>query len=492
MEFEIGLKRINNEMLKTNFLTLAAFTGITMILGCATTKVAAQNKAAKSAVAPMSEMDCWLTTANQSSLLQKQNAVLAFGKTANSNPNIEVDETKKFQAVDGFGYTLTGGSATLINKLDAAKKATLLEELFGNRPSSIGVSYLRISIAASDLSSQVFSYDDLPVGQTDPTLSHFNLSQDTVDLIPLLKQILAINPKIKILGSPWSPPVWMKDNGNPMGGSLLPQYYNVYANYFVKYIQAMSANGIAIDAVTLQNEPQHGGNNPSMIMSAEQQAAFVKVLGPAFKMAGISTKIIVWDHNCDNAKFPVTVLNDKAAKPFIDGSAFHLYNGDISALSEVKKAHPDKNLYFTEQWTGSKSSFDGDFMWHVKNVVIGSMNNWAKTALEWNLANDAFYGPHTTGGCTECKGALTIAGDITRNVGYYIIAQASKFVPAGSVRIGSATASGITNVAFLTPAGKKVLLVLNEKNTPANFNIKFKNKWVAASLPAVSAGSFVW
>ena len=478
-------------MPKTNATSLLSFTVI-MLLTFSHSRVSSQNTATTSSVTPISEMDYWLTTASQTCLLQKQNTVLALGKIANSNPNIEVNETKTFQVVDGFGYTLTGGSATLINKLDAVKKSALLDELFGNSTSSIGISYLRISIAASDLSAEVFSYDDLPAGQTDPTLSHFNLSQDSIDLIPLLKQILAINPKIKILGSPWSPPVWMKDNGNSMGGHLLPQFYSVYANYFVKYIQAMKTNGIVIDAVTLQNEPQHGGNNPSMVMSAEQQAAFVKVLGPAFKKAGITTKIIVWDHNCDNAKFPITVLNDPAAKAYIDGSAFHLYNGEITALSDVKKAHPNKNLYFTEQWTGSKGSFDGDFKWHVKNVIIGSMNNWAKTALEWNLANDSSYGPHTPGGCTECKGALTIGSEITRNVAYYIIAQASKFVPAGSIRIGSTSIAGVTSVAFITPAGKKVLLALNEANTVANFNIKYKNRWVAASLPANSAGTFVW
>jgi glucosylceramidase len=163
------------------------------------------------------------------------------------------------QSVDGFGYTLTGGSAYLINHMGSAEKAALLDEFFGSGTNSIGVSYLRVSIGASDLNAAVFSYDDMPAGQTDVSLSHFSLAQDTVDFIPVLKQILAINPNIKILGSPWSPPVWMKDNGNTIGGGLLPQYYSVYAQYFVKYIQAMQAKGIAVDAITIQNEPQYGG-----------------------------------------------------------------------------------------------------------------------------------------------------------------------------------------------------------------------------------------
>jgi len=440
------------------------------------------------------EIEWWLTKADQSVLLQKQTAILSFGDSLNSNPTIEMDSTKSLQTVDGFGYTLTGGSATLINKLPAEQKRELLQDLFGKNENSISISYLRISIGASDLSAEVFSYDDIPTGQTDTSLKFFSLSKDTVDLVPLLKEILAIDPSIKIMGSPWSPPVWMKDNGNSKGGSLLPKYYNVYAQYFVKYINTMKVNGITIDAITPQNEPQHGGNNPSMVMSAEQQAEFIKNnLGPAFKTAGITTKIIIWDHNCDNPKYPITILNDPAAKQYIDGSAFHLYNGDISALDTVHNLHPDKNIYFTEQWTGAKGSFDGDLKWHTRNVIIGSMRNWSKIALEWNLANDSSYNPHTPGGCTECKGALTINGDIKRNVGYYIVAHVSKFVPPGSVVMASnIPENDLPNVSFKTPGGKKVLIVLNDGATDKNFNIKYQNKTAVASLPANSVASYTW
>jgi glucosylceramidase len=435
----------------------------------------------------------WITKGDKLALLQKQTELLVFSSPSNSNPVVDVDSTITYQSVDGFGYTLTGGSAFLINRLPAAQKTALLQELFGNGDNSIGISYLRVSIGASDLSAEVFSYNDMPAGQTDVNLTNFSLSKDTVDLIPLLKEILLINPNIKIMGSPWSPPVWMKDNSSSIGGTLQLQYYNVYANYFVKYINAMKLKGIIIDAITIQNEPQHGGNNPSMVMSAVQQANFVKNnLGPAFQSAGISTKIIIWDHNCDNANYPISILNDAAAKSFIDGSAFHLYAGDISAMSAVHNAHPDKNLYFTEQWTAGNGSFDGDLKWHLKNVIIGSMKNWSKVALEWNLASDAGYNPHTPGGCTQCKGALTLDGTITRNVGYYIIAHASKFVPPGSVRIESVNAGSIYNVAFKIPDGRKVLIVLNDGSTAASFNIKFKGKWAPAILPAGGVGTYMW
>ena len=442
---------------------------------------------------PTTGITAWITKGDRSALLEKQANLLPFGSASNTNPTIEVDSTISYQTIDGFGYSLTGGSAYHINRLAAAQKSSLLQELFGNNENSISISYLRVSIGASDLSAEVFSYDDMPAGQTDINLVNFNLSKDTVDVIPLLKEILLINPAIKIMGSPWSPPVWMKDNGSSIGGSLQTQYYNVYAKYFVKYVQAMKAKGITIDAITPQNEPQHGGNNPSMLMSALQQADFIKNhLGPAFQAAAITTKIIIWDHNCDNPNYPITVLNDAGAKAFIDGSAFHLYNGDISALSTVRAAHPDKNLYFTEQWTSSTGSFDGDLKWHLKNVIIGSMQNWSKVALEWNLANDGGYNPHTPGGCTQCKGALTLDGAINRNVAYYIVAHASKFVPPGSVRISSVSAGSIFCTAFKRPDGKKVLIALNDGNATGNFNIKFKGQTAVASLPAGAVATYVW
>jgi glucosylceramidase len=408
-----------------------------------------------------------------------------------------VDSATVFQTIDGFGYTLTGGSAMLINGMDASSRSALLQELFGNNDNSIGLSCLRISIGASDLNASPFTYDDVVSGQTDTTLASFSLNPDQAGgtgLIPLLKEIIAIRPSIKIIATPWSAPVWMKDNNNFKGGSLLPEYYSVYARYFVKYIQSMQDEGISIDAITPQNEPLNPDNNPSLYMTAPQEADFVKnELGPAFHDAGITTKIIIYDHNCDKPEYPLSILNDAEALPFINGSAFHLYTGDISALSTVHDAFPDKAVYFTEQYTASTGAFAGDLAWHMKNVIIGSMRNWSRMALEWNLANDPDFNPHTVGGCNTCKGALTISGEtVSRNVAYYIIAQASKFVPAGSVRIASNNAGSLYTVAFLRPDGKKVLIVFNDGGSASSFNIRFKTKWVSSQLPAGSAGTFVW
>ncbi|HEY1056142.1 MAG TPA: glycoside hydrolase family 30 beta sandwich domain-containing protein [Emticicia sp.] len=439
------------------------------------------------------QVEVWLTNADKSALLQKQNEVLSFGNEKTDGPTIFVDDTKRFQSMDGFGFTLTGGSATLINQLKETEKAALLKELFAIDQNNIGISYLRISIGASDLSDHVFTYNDLANGETDPNIQKFSLAEEQKDLIPVLKQILKINPAIKILGSPWTPPVWMKTNGNSKGGSLKPEFYQAYARYLVKYIQAMQKEGIRIDAITIQNEPLHPGNNPSLLMLPSEQTTFIKKnLGPAFKASAIKTKIILYDHNADRPDYPISVLNDPEARKYIDGSAFHLYGGTIEALKDVHEAHPDKNLYFTEQWIGAPGNFAGDLKWHVKNLIIGAPRNWAKNVLEWNLAADPKQNPHTDGGCTECLGAITIGNSIVRNPAYYIVAHASKFARPGSVRISSNITLGLANVAFKTPTGKTVLIVLNESNKPQAFTIASKGKLLNQSLNAGSVATYIW
>jgi glucosylceramidase len=443
-----------------------------------------------------SDIEFWLTTPDKTSLFAKNASGPSFGTEVKSGlPIIDVDTTQRFQTIDGFGYALTGGSADLINeKLSPAQRDALLKELFLTNDKNIGVSYLRVSIGASDLDDHVFSYNDLPPGKTDKELKNFTLKEDQQNLIPVLKEILKLNPDIKIMGSPWSPPVWMKSNKHVKGGKLLPEYYGTYANYFVKYIQGMAAEGIVIDAVTPQNEPEHPGNTPSMAMTALEQADFVKNhLGPAFEQAGLKTKIVIYDHNCDHPEYPITILNDPDAKKYIDGSAFHLYLGEIEALSKVHEAHPDRNVYFTEQWTWSKGEFPGDLRWHAKHLVIGATRNWSRNVLEWNLAADQNFDPHTDdGGCSECMGAITIGNEVTRNVSYYIIAHASKFVRPGSVRVASNIVDGLHNVAFLTPEGKKVLVVVNDNDSVKEFGIRLANKTAGASLPGGAVGTFVW
>jgi glucosylceramidase len=472
-----------------HLLPILLFSGILIQASC---KKSGGSPTTAPPPAAIATIDYWLTKNDQTVLLQKQ-PQLAFGQVNNSFLTIEVDSSQAFQNMDGFGFTLTGGSAYVINRLPATEKTALLRELFSNDDNAIGVSYLRLSMGASDLDASVFSYDDVGAGQTDINLDKFSLAPDKTELIPLLKEILAIQPAIKLLATPWSAPVWMKDNNSTIGGSLQTKYYDVYAKYFLKYIQQMKAEGITIDAITPQNEPLNPHNNPSMVMTALEQTNFIKNnLGPAFQTAGLATKIITYDHNCNKPDYPISILNDAAARSFVDGSAFHLYEGTIDALSTVHTTYPDKNIYFTEQYTSSTGSFGGDLKWHLKNVLIGATRNWSRTVLEWNLANDGGFGPHTIGGCTTCKGALTIGTGITRNVAYYIIAHASKFVPAGSTRIGSNNAAELNSVAFKTPAGKKVLIVENDGVYMSTVNIKYKGNWATTTLPAGSVATFIW
>ncbi len=407
-----------------------------------------------------------------------------------------VDSETTYQIMDGFGFTLSQGSAKHLLAMSDSARLALLQELFGNGEKDIRTTYIRLPVAASDLNEFPFSYNDLSDSTaTDSELENFSLSYDTLDVIPVLKQILEINPDIKLMASPWSPPKWMKDNKDTRGGSLLEKFEPVYAQYLVRYIQEMEKLGFQIDALTIQNEPLHPGNNPSLLMLPEQQARFIGLhLGPAFQAAGIKTKIIVYDHNADRPDYPITVLSDSIANPFIDGSAFHLYGGQIEALSEVHQAFPDKNIYFTEQWVGAPGNLAGDIPWHVKNLLIGAPRNWAKTVLEWNLCSNPELTPHSDrGGCDRCLGAVTIDGDqVVRNPAYYVIAHASKFVDPGSVRIDSNPIEGLHNVAFLRPDGKRVMIALNDSQKPISFKIQDKEKVIYASLNPGATGTWVW
>lgn len=441
------------------------------------------------------QVELWVTSPRESTRFARETHGPVFNRNPGSGPAIEVEDSRSFQSIDGFGFCLTGGSATHLQRMSSPARTELLRELFSTQGNGIGTSYLRVTIGASDLNERVYSYDDLPPGQTDPDLAHFSLDPDRAEVIPILKQILAINPELKILGSPWSPPVWMKTNHDTVGGSLDPRFYAAYAKYFVKYLKGMKAEGINIEAITVQNEPLHPGNNPSMLMLAGEQAEFIKHhLGPAFRAAGLTTKIIVYDHNADRPDYPLSILNDPEASAFVDGSAFHLYRGSIETLSQIHAAHPDKNLYLTEQWVGAPGNLESDLDWHVKTLIIGGTRNWCRTVLEWNLSSNPRLTPHTErGGCAQCLGAVTIDGDrVVRNPAYYIIAHAAKFVRPGSVRIASTGPESLPNVAFHSPAGKTVLLVLNSGQSRQNFDIVWHGQRCHSSLSPAAVATYVW
>jgi glucosylceramidase len=438
----------------------------------------------------------WLTTPDRANLVAPQASSPHFSSEGGQLPVLTVDDVQHFQTMEGFGFALTGGSAQLLMRMGAAQRTALLKALFTTGGDGIGVSYLRVSIGASDMNERVYSYDDLPIGETDAEMTKFSLGPDRADVIPVLKEILAIRPGIKILGSPWSAPAWMKTNNDVKGGELKPEYYGALAKYFVKYIEAMRAEGITVDAITVENEPLNPKNTPSMVMFAQEQDTFIaKDLGPAFERAGIRTKILLYDHNPDVPSYPLSILGDPAASKYVDGTAFHLYGGDASVLTQVHDAYPKKNLYMTEQSvTARRGEGPLGIAEPVRRVMIGATRNWSRNVLLWNLAADPQNGPHTNnGGCTGCSGAITLDGDsVTKNIAFYVVEHFSQFVPPGSVRVASSEMEQLASVAFLTPDGKVVLVVSNTGNFPKSFAVKYHGKFFQTALPAESVGTYVW
>jgi len=444
-------------------------------------------------------VEWWLTTGNKTKLMEPQTSLTP--KQSSSTASIQINQDLKRQTIDGFGWTLTGGSAKVIYSLSVTARTKLLQELFNRTDrNSIGISVLRLSLGASDLDADVFSYNDMAQGQTDPSMSKFTLGQDLQYLIPLLKEILFFNPDIKLLSSPWTAPLWMKENYTPYGAKLKDQWMGAYATYFVKYVQAMRNYGIPIWAITPQNEPLNPNNNPSLSMEATQQANFIKTyLGPAFKAAGLTTKIIIYDHNFDRPDYPLTVLADAGAAQYIAGSAFHLYAGDITAINDIHNKYPDKGLYLTEFWLAAPESttqFSANMLSNFRKLVTDGAQNWCQIGLSWNLASDQNWEPHTQGGCSRCLGALTIDSAtkaITRTSGYYSIGHASKFVDPGSVVLQATCPTNFNCAVYLRKDGKVVVLVRNsQSSSDKKVVIRWGSNVIEPVLPANSVSSFVW
>jgi glucosylceramidase len=445
-------------------------------------------------------INVWLTTGDKTKLLSNEGNLVMRDVPTGSWPVIVIDTSQTFQTMHGFGAALTGSSAYLINKeMTPAARQNVLEKLFSVN-TGIGISYLRLTMGASDFSLSDFTYDDMPVGQTDFALEHFSLSRDLEDVVPVMQQILAIDPQISIMGSPWSPPAWMKTNGNMRGGKLKPECYSVYADYFVRYVQAMQANGITITSVTPQNEPLYfTAGYPCMEMQAAEQLGFIRGhLGPKFAAAGLSTKIIVYDHNWDVTDYAITILNDQVTNGYVAGSAFHAYAGDVTAMSTVHYAHPDKELYFTEVSGGAwATNFKDNLMWNMRNIFIGTAQNWSTTSLMWNLALDQSYGPKNNG-CSNCRGVVTIntqTDQVVYNEEYYSIGHFSKFVRPGAMRIGSsrpAELSEVGVVAFQNTDGTKSLVASNYSNASKTFTVKQGEGYFNYTLPATSVVTLVW
>jgi glucosylceramidase len=451
----------------------------------------------------------WVTRDANSLLHPMQPAAFSRSVPQDALPAIEIDDSRTFQPIEGFGFALTGGSAYLLAGLAAAERANLLQELFGLTEASVGLSCLRLSIGASDLGRKDFNYWALRRGTVDPDLARFNLAGGDREVVPVLQEILRINPAVKIIASPWSAPPWMKTNGRYVAGSLKPEFYSAYARYFVKYVDAMRGHGIHVSAVTPQNEPQNPRNEPSMVMSATEQAEFIKgFLGPELRKGAPETEILCWDHNCDGADYPLAVLGDAEARAYIAGVAWHLYNGSPEAMSEVHAQYPAQKVYFTEQWVSAHDDFMGALRWHTKNIVVGALRNWSRTALEWNLASDPEYALHSRLGAVGALGGVTIgvtikrrrravggvavAATIKRNPGYYLMAHSARFIRPGAVRVYSSEVDQLPNVTCLTPDSRLVMVVMNDADGARRFRLHHRGTCATLELGAGEVATLRW
>lgn len=435
---------------------------------------------------------------------------ISFSKTDNMSPStIRLNPDETFQTIDGFGAAITGSTAYNLLKMSAEDRAKFLKETFS--PSEgYGMSYIRICIGCSDFSLGEYTCCDTP------GIEHFALTdEETKYVIPVLKEIIAINPSIKIMASPWTAPLWMKVNNltdlkpynSWTGGHLNPACYQDYAIYFVKWIQAFEKEGIDIYAMTTQNEPLNRGNSASMFMGWNEQRDFIKsALGPKFKEAGITTKVYVFDHNYnydnldDQKSYPIKIYADPDAAKYVAGAAYHNYGGNINELNTIHAAYPDKELVFSESTAGDwndGANLQTRLVDDMEQITLGTVNRWCRGAIIWNLMLDSKRGPNRPGGCTNGFGAVDIADDfktITRNSFYYIMAQMSMAAKPGAIRIGTKgfTTSGLTYTAFKNPDNSYGLALSNRKSEDIKATVDDGSHHFSVTVPANGIVSLSW
>ena len=455
-----------------------------LMLGLAACAAASAPTAAAGAPA------AWITTADG---LQRLAQVSAgqWRDDASATVVIRVDPTHAYQSMAGFGASITDSSAFLIQRrLNEAQRRALLRELFGRDP-GLGLSVTRLTIGASDFSLSHYSYREAAAAR-------FDLRPALANVVPAVRAARAVNSDLFIIASPWSAPAWMKTSQSLITGSLAPAHYDDFASYLRDYLVGMRESGAPIDALTIQNEPHfEPGNYPGMRMSPSQRAAFVGGhLGPLLERERIDVDLLEWDHNWDQPNSPIEALSDERAARYIDGVAWHCYGGDVSVQSQVQAAHPELSTWMTECSGGAwDAEWGSSLAWMMRTLIIGATRNWARGVVLWNIALDENSGPHL-GGCGDCRGVVTIdqdTGEITRNVEYYVLGHASRFVLPGAQRIESDTGvAGLESVAFRNEDGGIVLIVLNGASETRSFDVAVGARAFEASLPAGSVATYTW
>ncbi|MYN09677.1 glycoside hydrolase family 30 protein [Pseudoduganella aquatica] len=471
------------------------------------------------AVPPQSTIDqpapgmvaSWLTTGDQSRLLQRQPDI-ALGAAPRAltpwSPGVEtagplpasplvitVDRSARRQRMSGFGAAISASSAWLLTeKLDPAQRKALLAELFGPPP-GIALSVARLPLGANEFALGRYSYNDLPPGQTDDGLAQFSIDPDRAHLLPLLQEALAYNPELELIASPASAPGWMKTSGSLLQGTLKPEAFDAYARYLKRYVDVYLEEGIPIHAITVQNEPSaEPADAPGMRLDDAARAQLIgKHLGPLLEDEG--PLILDWDGNRDTPQAPLKVLADKAAGQYVAGVAWHCYAGDVGAQAAVAAAHPGQDSYITECSGGAWAPAWSDNLTHfARTLVQGAARGAAKGIMLGNLALDGQGGPRI-GGCRGCRGVVTVGegGVVTRNPEYYALAHASRFARAGAWRIASGAAKdGVDSAAFDNPDGTLALIAVNSAAEPRTFTIQAAALAFTATLPPASVATYVW
>lgn len=447
----------------------------------------------------------YVTTASRSRLFSSEE--LEFSRPASMSPYIvRIDPSTTYQTVDGFGAAITGATSYNLMQMTQEARTAFLKETFDPR-TGIGSSLIRVPIGSSDFPARgsVAEYTWCDSEGIENFAPH---EEDLTYLIPVLKEIYAINPDVKIIGSPWSAPLWMKEYSSWTSASLKTECYQDYAQYFVKWIQYMESQGFDIYAITPQNEPLNRGNSMSMYMGWQQQRDFIKdALGPAFKSAGIGTKILVFDHNynydnvSDQQGYPLHIYGDAEASRYVAGSAWHNYNGSVTELDQIAAEYPDKDIYFTEASIGAWNyTFENCLVDDFQSIFYGVLSRGGKGVTLWNLMLDNDGGPYSPadGSCKTCYGAVEVNNStwqITdRKTHYYNIAHASKVIRPGAVRIGTSgfTMDNLDYLAFLNTDGSIGVIIVNKNSEAQNLTFTTDEYSVNYEVPARSLVSLKW
>jgi glucosylceramidase len=419
------------------------------------------------------------------------------GTTTAAVPGIGVDNAQRFQGMLGVGGSLTDSSAyVLLHDTTAAQRAGVMTALF-DPAKGIGLDILREPVGANDFATADYTEDDMPAGQSDPALAHFSIAHDLVNLIPAIRQALAINPAIKIIATPWTAPAWMKTGHSLDGGSLNPADLGVYASYLVKYVQAYAAQGIRIAALTMINEPDDPQTSyPGMTMSEPREAALAPILGADLAAAGLGTQILGFDSDWSDSSYAAGLLGTPSAAKYLVGTAFHCYAGDPSSQIPLQAAYPGKAIYETEcSGTNAYPSFPGNLVAGT-SMVIDYVRDWSSSVLLWNLVLDQSFGP-TNGGCLNCVPNVSVnsrTGGVTYNVEQYVLGQLSRFVKPGAVRVASTDlgSGSIETVAFQNPDQSNVLLALNSGQSATTFAVRWSGQSFTYTIPAGGVQTFTW